>query len=716
MNKKSALNFNLFTIRFIFSLFSLFLLFPISLSHAAQYVGDDFDKLLEEANRKGYVRLLITLDDTITVDEIKTNHEALRVAMAAKAQTVLADLGQNVLPTGYWNNGYGQMGAYVNESGIHALVASDNAIAFIRDVTHTYRIKAADSDGSVEAIESAIITNGAADVNIFLNVEVDGYDIDSTGNTVYNQSSATSEQIQTSLNHLLSQPYANGINNPVLDENRPVIRANINRSAFYALIESNEVRAIRPVDYTDPRAAQWPQEVLDAAQEQGEADILISLRGGEFFSPKTGYMSPAAIQAQADAHRRIFDDIFTRIGAPTSSENEKAYLDLGIVQVRLPNSAVTRLYELADARILNVELNKPAAQTTLTNSTVLLNLAPYWAAGITAAGQYMVIIDSGIRKNHAFFTTSGVSRVAHEACFGTNTTSGGVTYSSICPNQDGAGDSPFDWPGAGEPFSNLTACNTLAALGIHNCSHGTHVGGIAAGRQTSLITPSNLQGVGPDAFLVAAQVFSYNTTNPNATAFGGDILAALNAVYINTAPGTLNPFVANLSLGGTLYPSTATCLTGLNTVVNNLTSRGVPVIASTGNEYDKSQIAWPACTANVIKVSSVLNDSTGTTVSDFANIATQANFTGPILLAPGGGSSTYVRSSTRTTTTSTEAWEGTSMAAPHVAGVYAGIKAADPTGPTVAAVTAYIVSTGSIPVTVNLPGVGNETFRRVRLP
>jgi subtilisin family serine protease len=106
---------------------------------------------------------------------------------------------------------------------------------------------------------------------------------------------------------------------------------------------------------------------------------------------------------------------------------------------------------------------------------------------------------------------------------------------------------------------------------------------------------------------------------------------------------------------------------------------------------------------------------TGTTLSSTANIATQANFTGSILLAPGGGDSTYVHSSTRTSTTSTASWAGTSMAAPHVAGVYAGIKAANPSGISVADVTAWIVGTGNIPVTVNLPG-GNETFRRVRIP
>lgn len=171
-----------------------------------------------------------------------------------------------------------------------------------------------------------------------------------------------------------------------------------------------------------------------------------------------------------------------------------------------------------------------------------------------------------------------------------------------------------------------------------------------------------------------------------------------------------NPFTANLSIGGGLF-SSGTCPTLINTVVSNLTSRGVPVIAATGNNGNSTQISWPACASNVIKVSSVRNDATGTTKSSFANIGSQSSFTGPFLLAPGGGDGTNVRSSSRTTTTSTMLMSGTSMAAPHAAGIYAGIKATNPSGVDVASVTAWIVSTGSIPVTI-----GSETYRRIRLP
>lgn len=68
-----------------------------------------------------------------------------------------------------------------------------------------------------------------------------------------------------------------------------------------------------------------------------------------------------------------------------------------------------------------------------------------------------------------------------------------------------------------------------------------------------------------------------------------------------------------------------------------------------------------------------------------------------------------------TSTTGTAQYSGTSYAAPHVSGFYAAVKAASP-GASVADVTAWVVTTDSIPVTVNLPGVGNQIFRRIKAP
>jgi hypothetical protein len=77
---------------------------------------------------------------------MENKRDTLSTAMENKAQAVLAELDQNAMKSGYWNNGIGQMGVYANEAGLRVLAGSSNAIAFTRDVTHTYRIKVVDAD------------------------------------------------------------------------------------------------------------------------------------------------------------------------------------------------------------------------------------------------------------------------------------------------------------------------------------------------------------------------------------------------------------------------------------------------------------------------------------------------------------------------------------------------------------------------------------------
>lgn len=221
------------------SISNLFVVFflsvtSISLSSAAQYDASDYESLLNETKLKGFARVLITLDDTVSLEDMASKQALLNTTMKNKAQNVLAELGQNVLKSGYWNNGLGQIGAYVNESGLRILAGSNNAISFARDVTHAYRIKVVDDDGSLEAIETAINNRSSANVEIFLNVDTAEYDLDSSGNTLFKPLPAMSEQVQSILNKINNEHFAKGISIAAIDENRPSIRVNIDQNAFYA--------------------------------------------------------------------------------------------------------------------------------------------------------------------------------------------------------------------------------------------------------------------------------------------------------------------------------------------------------------------------------------------------------------------------------------------------------------------------------------------------
>lgn len=690
-------------------------------SIAAEIAPNELASLQKEAASSGLARVMVTLDDAVKFGSIRANLAAVKAAMLVKENTIFSELGREALETGHWSNGIGQVGLYVTSAGLQILSSSVNARSFAPDTTGKMRTRVHAADGSLDAIQTALSKNGYADVEVFLNVEEGDYDIRKDGKTSYRPNAALAAEIVARLNRISAEKFARGIKN--LDSAKalnaanpePSFKARIDREAFVNLIENANVRAVRPIGFVDSRSAQWVPEALEQARTKGDAEVIITLRGGTLYSPKSGFMSAKAWSVQRGANQRALSDILGAAGVAMTAPMAN-YADIGSVHARLSYAALTRLYASADPRILSVQLNRPSATANLTNSTVLTNVSSALNADYIGTGQNIIVIDSGVRKDHELFKMNGATKVTYEACFGTNH----GLYSSICPNADGLGDSPPGQPGSGEPFANLAVCSTLASLQSpdhHNCSHGTHVAGIAAGRKSSLVSPATLQGGAIGAYVVSAQVFSYDTTSPKAGAFNADILAALNATYSATVAGTSNPFTVNMSLGGGNYASDCPDYdVGVTNTIANLTSRGVPVVVATGNDGNKAAIAWPACVPTAIKVSSVANDSIGTALAGFANIGAPANYNGPIFLAPGGSNSTTVTSADRASTTATYAMRGTSQATPHITAVYAMLKAAVP-GISVADATAWIAGTGSFSVSYTLPApTGQQTYRRLHIP
>ena len=171
--------------------------------------------------------------------------------------------------------------------------------------------------------------------------------------------------------------------------------------------------------------------------------------------------------------------------------------------------------------------------------------------------------------------------------------------------------------------------------------HGTHVAGTIAGRRF---------GVAKRATIVPVRVLrcgNYIRTS--------HLLAGLDYVARNHRPG--EPAVANLSLGSA---GSAT----VDRAVTRLISEGVTVVAAAGNGgidnrgIDACYIS-PARVPRVITVGAVDSSDTAPSWSNF----------GPCLdiFAPGVGIVSAGTSSRRAAAT----YDGTSMAAPHVAGVVA---------------------------------------------
>lgn len=191
----------------------------------------------------------------------------------------------------------------------------------------------------------------------------------------------------------------------------------------------------------------------------------------------------------------------------------------------------------------------------------------------------------------------------------------------------------------GRAISGYDAVDGGAATDCHG--HGTHVAGTIGG---------STYGVAKGVTLVAVRVLDCN-------GYGTDsgVIAGVDWVTADHDPG--EAAVANMSLGGGAS-------TALDTAVANSISDGVTysIAAGNGNIFG---FAVDACTTSPARVPSALTVSatnSSDTKASWANYGTCVD-----LFAPG----VSITSAWNTSDTATATLSGTSMAAPHVAGVAA---------------------------------------------
>lgn len=172
--------------------------------------------------------------------------------------------------------------------------------------------------------------------------------------------------------------------------------------------------------------------------------------------------------------------------------------------------------------------------------------------------------------------------------------------------------------------------------------HGTHVAGTVAANTNNTI---GVTGVAGQATVLPVKVLNAKGEGSTSSVADGIVWAADKGAK-----------VINLSLAS---PSTSDAL---NTAVQYAVNKDVVVVAATGNEG--GAVSYPARLANVIGVGST---TTSDVRSSFSNFGPEVDVT-----APGSG----IYSTTLLGTYG--AADGTSMAAPHAAGVVALIRAKNP--------------------------------------
>lgn len=293
------------------------------------------------------------------------------------------------------------------------------------------------------------------------------------------------------------------------------------------------------------------------------------------------------------------------------------------------------------------------------------NLPPAWDVTTGSSSTVVAVLDTG-RLDHADLAGQWVpgydfvsdSRIGNDG-----------------NGRDSNPNDPGDWITSTENSSGF-----FAGCGVSNSSwHGTHVAGtVAAATNNGL----GVAGVGWGTKVLPVRVLG------KCGGYDSDIIDGLRwaaGLTVSGVPANANPAqVLNLSLGGS-----GACSTSWQSAINAVTAAGASVVVSAGNSNVNASNASPANCSGVITVAA--SGSTGSRAA-YSNFGTTVEIT-----APGGDSSVGLGGVLSTLNTGTQgpvadsyAWyQGTSMAAPHVAGAAALIKAVRPSA-TPAQVLAFL--------------------------
>jgi subtilisin family serine protease len=204
--------------------------------------------------------------------------------------------------------------------------------------------------------------------------------------------------------------------------------------------------------------------------------------------------------------------------------------------------------------------------------------------------------------------------------------------------------------------------------------HGTHVAGTVAANAAGLI------GVAPDATLLAYKVLSAQGSGPTS-----GVIAAIERSVDPNGDGDPSDRVdvINLSLGGAGDAEDPG-----SRAVDNAVAAGVVVVAAAGNDGRVASIGSPGSALHAITVAAIDDDSNVTSFSSRGPAPRLLGFK-PDISAPG-----YQVVSTKMGGGAV-ALNGTSMAAPHVAGVAALLRKLNPHW-TPAEVKASITSSATV--------------------
>jgi len=383
------------------------------------------------------------------------------------------------------------------------------------------------------------------------------------------------------------------------------------------------------------------------AREKGPVRVIVGL---DVPTRPVGQLARAERSEQKSRIKGRQQEFLNRYAAP-GDQNSTAFDYIPFVAIELNEAALTAIR--FDPSVKSIE-EDVADSPALGESTAVIGAPPVWNTGFDGTGRTIAIIDSGVHKNHTFLA----GKVVSEACYSQTVTGTSVT---LCP---------WDEQSSTDPGSGMNCDPTL-----NGCAHGTHVAGIAAG------TSATIKGVAPGANLIAIQVFSRfdspsscgSAGTPCILSYVSNQVSGLERVLALSE--TIDIDVVNMSLGGGQYFENCDDVqSARKAAIDNLRSMNIATTVSSGNSGYTNATSAPACISTAISVGSTGDGSDGATLDVVVSSSNSAPFL--TLLAPGRWiySSVAFPNSNNTF----QSYSGTSMAAPHVAGVFALMRQRNP--------------------------------------
>jgi uncharacterized repeat protein (TIGR01451 family) len=384
------------------------------------------------------------------------------------------------------------------------------------------------------------------------------------------------------------------------------------------------------------------------AAEEGQIPVIVGLQPPAGFTPEGALGSPAAVDEQRDdiasARQALLDSL-----AGYNAEAYASWDSLPLVALKVDAEALQQL--AASPYVTTIQEDVPVPPALL-STTALIGADDTWDAGFGGLGQTVVILDTGIDEDHPFFG----GRLVTEACW-SNGPGGQV---SLCP-------------GGGNTQTGLGSADAMTAQclngAVNLCAHGSHVAGIAAGRDFP--GGQGFNGVAPEANIIAIQVFTRLNNDadcdgpgsaPCVKTYPSDQISALNYVN-NTLRTSWDIASVNMSLGGGM--NTSACDgDSRKASIDNLRSNGIATAIASDNDGWTDALGAPGCISTAVTVGAVTDaDAVIYNMNQVVD-----------LLAVGANVDSSVPDDTWGF-----GWGGTSMATPQVTGAFAVIKAINPT-------------------------------------